>query len=194
MRVYEWIYGFAGYGFCEAHAASFGDTAYKTAYMLRYYPAQFYAALLSCQPMGFYPPNTLALQARTRGIRLLLPDVNRSEIACTVEEGPHPSGVVSRAGNEPRGDGEPACSARRTTVPILRRPVSPHHPAQRYAGAIDSVRNLRYMASQPPPVADAASLRPGATARICGNLFSPDDLPPPSLTSGGLLRMGEVPL
>lgn len=87
MQVYEWIYGFAGYGFCEAHAASFGDIAYKTAYLLRHYPAQFYAALLSCQPMGYYPPNTLALQARLRGIRLLPPDVNRSQTACTVEKG-----------------------------------------------------------------------------------------------------------
>ncbi len=87
MRVYEWIYGFAGYGFPEAHAASFGDTAYKTAYLLRHYPAEFYAGLLSSQPMGYYSPNTLALQARRRGIRILLPDVNRSEVHCTVEEG-----------------------------------------------------------------------------------------------------------
>lgn len=87
MQVYEWIYGFAGYGFCEAHAASFGDIAYKTAYMLRHYPAQFYAALLSHQPMGYYPPNTLALQARLRGIRLLPPDVNHSQYSCTVEDG-----------------------------------------------------------------------------------------------------------
>lgn len=84
-QVYQWIYSFAGYGFCEAHAASFGDIAYKTAFMLRYYPAEFLAALLSHQPMGYYPPNTLALEARRRGIRLLLPEVNRSGIACTVE-------------------------------------------------------------------------------------------------------------
>ncbi|MFQ5493990.1 MAG: SDR family oxidoreductase, partial [Phycisphaerae bacterium] len=40
--VFSYIQGYAGYGFCEAHAAAFGDTAYKTAYLLRHYPAHFY--------------------------------------------------------------------------------------------------------------------------------------------------------
>lgn len=86
--VFGYIVGYAGYGFCEAHAAAFGDTAYKTMYLLTHHPAEFYAALLSNQPMGFYSPNTLALEARRRGIRMLLPDVNKSEKRFTVEPGP----------------------------------------------------------------------------------------------------------
>ena len=85
--IFSYIVGYAGYGFCEAHAAAFADTAYKTAYLLRHYPAEFYAALLSHQPMGFYPPNTLVHEARRRGIQVLPPDINRSEKHCTVEEG-----------------------------------------------------------------------------------------------------------
>lgn len=84
--VFSYIQGYAGYGFCEAHAAAFGDTAYKTAYLLRHHPAEFYAALLSNQPMGFYAPHTLINEARIRGIAIHPPDVNRSEAAFTVEQ------------------------------------------------------------------------------------------------------------
>jgi error-prone DNA polymerase len=77
-EVFGYLAGYAGYGFCEAHAAAFGTTAYKTAYLSRHYPAQFFAALLNNQPMGFYPPSTLGIEARRRGVTLLPPDVNAS--------------------------------------------------------------------------------------------------------------------
>jgi len=76
--IYSYIQGYASYGFCEAHAAAFGTIAYKTAYLLAHYPAQYFAALLSNQPMGYYPPNTLCQEARRRGISILLPDINLS--------------------------------------------------------------------------------------------------------------------
>ena len=77
--VFSYIVGYAGYGFCEAHAAAFADTAYRTAYLLEHYPAQFYAALLNHQPIGFYPPNTLCVQARNRGITILPLHINDSD-------------------------------------------------------------------------------------------------------------------
>src|SRR5690606_24467276 len=86
-EIFSYIQGYASYGFCEAHAAAFATTAYKTAYLLRHYPAEFFAALLSHQPMGYYPPNTLALEARRRGVRLLPVDINASDAPFTVEEG-----------------------------------------------------------------------------------------------------------
>ncbi|NLL42793.1 MAG: DNA polymerase III subunit alpha [Firmicutes bacterium] len=76
--IFSYIQGYAGYGFCEAHAAAFADTAYRTAYLLEHFPAQFYAALLNQQPMGFYPPNTLCVEARNRGIAILPLDINQS--------------------------------------------------------------------------------------------------------------------
>ena len=84
--IFSYIVGYAGYGFCEAHAAAFGDTAYKTSYLLEHYPAHFYAAILSNQPMGFYPPNTICLEARRRNIPILPPDINISMERFTVEE------------------------------------------------------------------------------------------------------------
>ncbi|HEY8347565.1 MAG TPA: DNA polymerase III subunit alpha [Symbiobacteriaceae bacterium] len=83
--IFSYIQGYASYGFCEAHAAAFANTAYKTAYLARYYPAEYFAALMSAQPMGYYPINTLAEEARRRGVGLLPVDINRSEAAFTVE-------------------------------------------------------------------------------------------------------------
>jgi len=86
-EIFSYIQAYAGYGFCEAHAAAFADTAYKTAYLKRHYPAEFFAALLSNQPMGYYPPHTLIWEAKRKGIRVLGPDINVSEAKYTVEEG-----------------------------------------------------------------------------------------------------------
>ena len=85
--IFSYIVGYAGYGFCEAHAAAFADTAYRTAYLCRHFPAEFFAALLSAQPMGFYPPRTLIVEARRRGVRVLPLDVNASKHRYTVENG-----------------------------------------------------------------------------------------------------------
>jgi len=83
--IFSYIVGYAGYGFCEAHAAAFADTAYRTAYMVRHYPAHFYAAVLSAQPMGFYSPRTLLVEAKRRGVRVLPLDINRSQEKYSVE-------------------------------------------------------------------------------------------------------------
>jgi len=78
-EIFSYLVGYAGYGFCEAHAAAFATTALKTAYLVEHYPAEFFAALFNHQPMGFYPPNTLALEAKRRGIHLLPLDIQTSE-------------------------------------------------------------------------------------------------------------------
>lgn len=85
--IFSYIVGYAGYGFCEAHAAAFGDTAYRTAYLLRHHPAEFYAAVLSNEPMGYYPPNTICLEARRRGVSILPPEINKSGRRWLVEDG-----------------------------------------------------------------------------------------------------------
>lgn len=84
--IFSYVVGYAGYGFCEAHAAAFADTAYRTAYLLEHYPAQFFAALLNQQPMGFYPPNTLCVQARNRGIKILPLHINLSSDQFTADD------------------------------------------------------------------------------------------------------------
>lgn len=76
--IFTGMAGYASYGFCEAHAAAFATTSYKTAYLLEHYPAEYYAALLNHQPMGFYSSNIICTEARRRGIKILPPDINLS--------------------------------------------------------------------------------------------------------------------
>ncbi len=80
--LFDQIQGWAGYGFTEGHAASFALTGYRTAYLSAHHPAEYYAGLMNHQPMGFYPPNTLAAEARRRGVRILPVDINRSGDKC----------------------------------------------------------------------------------------------------------------
>ncbi|MDH7497540.1 MAG: error-prone DNA polymerase, partial [Syntrophomonadaceae bacterium] len=77
-EIFRCIAGYASYGFCEAHAAAFATTSFKTAYLLRHFPAEFYAAILSNQPMGYYPPYIIGNEARRRGIAILPPHLNLS--------------------------------------------------------------------------------------------------------------------
>jgi error-prone DNA polymerase len=84
--IFQQVEGFAGFGFCKSHAAAFALVAYQTLYLKAHFPAEFFCGLLNHQPMGFYPPEVLAGDARRHGVPVLHPDVNRSQEACTLEE------------------------------------------------------------------------------------------------------------
>jgi error-prone DNA polymerase len=76
---------FALYGFPESHAISFALLAYASAWLKVNRPAAFYAALLNCQPMGFYSPATLVQDGRRRGMRFLPPCAMLSDARCRVD-------------------------------------------------------------------------------------------------------------
>jgi error-prone DNA polymerase len=76
---------FASYGFPESHAMSFAYLVYASAWLKRYHPAAFCAALLNAQPMGFYSPQSLVDDARRHGVEVRRPDINRSDAAATLE-------------------------------------------------------------------------------------------------------------
>jgi error-prone DNA polymerase len=76
---------FASYGFPESHAMSFAYLVYASAWLKRYHPAAFCAALLNAQPMGFYSPQSLVDDARRHGVEVRRPDINLSEAAATLE-------------------------------------------------------------------------------------------------------------
>jgi error-prone DNA polymerase len=82
--VYEKIMAFAEFGFPKSHAAAMAETACKAAWLKRYYPVEFYTALLNEQPMGFYTPEVICNDARRHGIEILPVDVNHSRDQCTV--------------------------------------------------------------------------------------------------------------
>lgn len=95
-EIFDWVEGFAAYGFCAAHAASFAELSYASAYMRCHYPAEFFCGLLNSQPMGFYSPRTLLNEARRIGLGVLPPDIHLSGEGFTVED--TPEGVALRPG------------------------------------------------------------------------------------------------
>ncbi len=84
-EIYEKILAFSSYGFPESHAISFAYLVYASAWLKRYYPAAFTAALLRNQPMGFYSPATLIADARRHGVGVSGVDVNASGALATLE-------------------------------------------------------------------------------------------------------------
>lgn len=84
-RLFKQISGFGEYGFPESHAASFALLVYVSAWIKRYHPAVFAAALINSQPMGFYAPAQLVRDAREHGVVILPPDVSYSDWDCTLE-------------------------------------------------------------------------------------------------------------
>ncbi|MFO0442507.1 MAG: error-prone DNA polymerase, partial [bacterium] len=83
-RIVKSIRSFALYGFPESHAISFALLAYASVWLKVHRAAEFYAALLNCQPMGFYSSATLVRDAKQHGLRLLPVCVAASNIECTV--------------------------------------------------------------------------------------------------------------
>src|ERR687885_660219 len=83
-RVYTMIVGFSGFGFPKAHGAAFGLLAYQSTWLRVHYGPEFLCALLNEQPMGFYAPDTLVHEAQRRGLSVHAPDVEASEVECTV--------------------------------------------------------------------------------------------------------------
>ncbi|MFC1998754.1 DNA polymerase III subunit alpha [Chloroflexota bacterium] len=73
--------------FCKAHAAAYANVSYQTLWLKRHYPAEFFAAVLSNQPMGYYPPRVLVAEAQRSGVTILPPDINKSFDYFSVEGG-----------------------------------------------------------------------------------------------------------
>ena len=86
-RVFQQIRGFGEYGFPESHAASFALLVYVSAWLKHYHPAEFAAAVINSQPMGFYAPSQLVRDARAHGVDVLPMDVNHGGWDCTIETG-----------------------------------------------------------------------------------------------------------
>ncbi|MHB8476731.1 MAG: error-prone DNA polymerase [Steroidobacteraceae bacterium] len=84
-QIFNQILGFGEYGFPESHAASFALLVYSSAWLKRYEPAAFCAALLNSQPMGFYAPAQLVRDARSHGVEVRAVDVMISGWDCTLE-------------------------------------------------------------------------------------------------------------
>jgi error-prone DNA polymerase len=114
-QVYQQILGFGEYGFPESHSASFALLVYVSAWLKRYEPAAFCAALLNSLPMGFYAPAQLVADARRHGVEVLPVDVTASDWDCTLEQ-------IRTAAIAPLADGDAldGSAPRAVAEPALR--------------------------------------------------------------------------
>ncbi len=99
-KVFGQVIAFSEFGFPKSHAAAFGLLAYQSAWLRHYHPVEYYVALFNNQPMGFYSIDALGRDAMRNGIEMRLPDINVSDVWCTVEpsQGSVPRGHA--AGNK----------------------------------------------------------------------------------------------
>jgi error-prone DNA polymerase len=120
QRVFEQVVAFSEFGFPKSHAAAFGLLAYQSAWLYHYHPVEYYAALFNNQPMGFYSIDALGRDAVRHGVNVLLPDINRSDVWCTVE----PRGEGQRGRGAEMAGGRAGSSADASSPPA-RRPAGP---------------------------------------------------------------------
>ena len=84
-ELFRQVAAFASFGFAKSHAAAFARTAYESAFLKLFYPAQFLVGLVNAQPMGFYPVEVLVNDTKRHGVAVLPVDINASSYRTTTE-------------------------------------------------------------------------------------------------------------
>lgn len=74
-QIWDMMAAFAGYGFPKAHAASYAQVAWRSAWCKAHYPAEFMAAVLANWG-GYYRQRVYLNEARRMGIPLRPPHIN----------------------------------------------------------------------------------------------------------------------
>ncbi len=74
-RIWEMMAAFAGYGFPKAHAASYAQIGWRSAWCKTHFPAEFMAAVLANWG-GYYSQRVYLSEARRLGLTIRPPQVN----------------------------------------------------------------------------------------------------------------------
>lgn len=140
--IFEQIAKFAGYGFNKSHAAAYALIAYWTAWLKANHPLEFMAASMTYDK-GNTDKLALFKQDLDRmGLRLLPPDINRSQADFSVEEG-----AVRYALSALKGVGEHAMDA----LAAERKKGGPYKSLEDFAKRVDpktmNRRQLEQMAA-----------------------------------------------
>jgi error-prone DNA polymerase len=151
-EVWDLVAGFRGYAFCKAHSTAYGVEAYQSAWLKRYYPAEFMAAVLT-NGKGFYSPLVYILECHRLGIPLLPPSIN--------DPGPG-----FRVDGSPRSKVQGPKSAVHIRVPVLlvkgltlrtKETILREHERAQFPSLADFLRRV-----QPLPEEMEALIRVGA--------------------------------
>jgi len=84
-KIFDLIEKFAHYGFNKSHSAAYALIAYQTAYLKAHYPIYFIASILTYEASKSEEVSKYLAVANELGIKILPPDINKSEAGFTVE-------------------------------------------------------------------------------------------------------------
>lgn len=87
--LFDQILNFAEYCFNKSHSAAYALITYQTAYLKKYFPAEYMSALISSMSNDIDKRGLYINEAKRMGIKILPPDVNYSDTEFT----PTPDGI-----------------------------------------------------------------------------------------------------
>ena len=102
---------FAKYAFNKSHAACYAVVSYRTAYLKKYYPEEFMAALLTSVLHDSGKLAGYILTLKPLGVTLLPPDINQGESAFGVVRNEDGKPAISYALSAIKGLGKPLIDA-----------------------------------------------------------------------------------
>ncbi|MGH8461789.1 MAG: DNA polymerase III subunit alpha [Stenotrophobium sp.] len=94
-QVFDLMEKFANYGFNKSHAAAYALVSYHTCWLKAHYPAEFMAAVMSCDMDHTETVVTMLDECRRMNLDVRPPDINRSHYKFTVPA-PERPGAATR--------------------------------------------------------------------------------------------------
>jgi len=79
-ELFDLIVKFAGYGFNKSHSAAYAMVTFYTSFLKHYYPTEFMAAILTLEKNNTDKVVKYVDELKRMGIKLLPPDINRSDL------------------------------------------------------------------------------------------------------------------
>ncbi len=86
-EIYDMLIKFASYGFNKSHAAAYAHVTYQTAYLKRYYPVEYFTAVLNNRITKSDELTHYLSVIKEAKINVLPPSINKSAAEYTVEDG-----------------------------------------------------------------------------------------------------------
>ncbi len=85
QKIFDLIEKFADYGFNKSHSAAYAMLSYQTAYLKAHYPIYFIASILTYEANKSEEVSKYLTVAKEMGIKILPPDINKSEAGFSIE-------------------------------------------------------------------------------------------------------------
>lgn len=88
QHIFDLMAKFASYGFNKSHSAPYALISYQTAYLKANYPVEFFAATLTHDRTNTDKLHDTCRELTRLGIKVLPPDINKSETLFSIEKQP----------------------------------------------------------------------------------------------------------